>query len=95
MEPLERKAHLVLQGQSLLDEWGEHCKAISEARYIIENAKHPGEKREALILSNAINLRAAELWCAAYRKAGLYIAEREWEPDLTYTMSNGEVYRFI
>ncbi len=76
MTPLERKAHLTLQGQSLLDEWEQRCKLLMES---------------SRLRSRGVKLRveAHMLWRGAVDAAGLTMV---WSSGTRCALSNGEIY---
>ncbi len=104
MTPLERKAHLVLQGQSLLDEWEQRCRLFAEGNKLwvkghklrVEgrNLRTEGSKlwvkgHTLYVEGSKLRDEGSKIWGDAIAGAGLTMT---WS-GTTCTLSNGEIYR--
>ncbi len=97
MTPLEHKAHLVLIGQSLLDEWDARCKLLYEGLKIwVEGDKlRSGDiklwvaARKLYDEGHKFRDEGNALWRGAVTAAGLTLS---WSDADTCTLSNGEIY---
>ena len=91
MTPEQRRAHLVLQGQTLLDEWLTRCAAIHEETEIIAGVLTIPEYSAAIHRRN----EASRDWAVAvHAEFGMGCTMR-WSKDSLQcdcTLSNGEVY---
>ncbi len=104
MTPLERKAHLTLQGQSLKDEWTERCQLCREAERLFsssyaaickisgysqtDGAKLRDEGNKLWAAGLETRRRGDKLWGDALTAAGLTVS---WA-GASCTLSNGEIY---
>ncbi len=104
MTPLERKAHLTLQGQSLMGEWDARCKLWAEGCKLRDEAnklwdeglklhkdgyKLPDAGYNMHTEGSKLRYAGNKLWANAVAAAGLTL---EWVDADTCTLSNGEIY---
>ncbi len=95
MTPETRRAHLILHGQTLLDEWTQRCKLRAEGRKLwAEGTKLYAEGNKLYAEGNKIYAEGNKLWADAVLA--------EFGPACTITwdgndciLSVGERYDFI
>ena len=99
MTPDQRRAHLILHGQTLLDEWTQWCKLRAESHKLCvkgdklcaEGDKHHAEVRKLWAEGGKLQAEGGKLWADAVRKEFGPGCTMEWGGD-TCTLSVGEVY---
>ena len=89
MTPDQRRAHLILHGQTLLDEWTQRCKLYAEGDKLW--AEGGAEGLSLFTEANKLWAEGSKLWADAVRKEFGPGCTIEWDGD-TCTLSVGEVY---
>ena len=92
MTPDQRRAHLILHGQTLLDEWTQRGKLWAEGRKLwAEGRELFAGGRKLFAEGDKLWAEGDKLWADAVRKEFGPGCTMEWDGD-TCTLSVGEVY---
>ena len=95
MTPDQRRAHLILHGQTLLDEWTQSSKLYAEDdKLYAEGHKLRAEGRKLQAEGDKLLAEGSKLWADAVLKEFGPGCTMEWDSG-TCTLGGGEVYLHV